>query len=99
VSVRTLIAGETEVGWVCYTRRHFNRTGMGWLYRLDVDPAYRSLGYGTAAVKVVEADLAAHGIGSVGLAVAGGNVGARGLADRLGYELMAQQMEKKLPAL
>jgi ribosomal protein S18 acetylase RimI-like enzyme len=97
ISVGTVVAADAEVGWVCYGRRAPNRPGMGWLHRLDIDPAYRGRGYGTAAVQVVEADLASCGVGSLGVAVAGGNHGARRLAERLGYTLTAQQMEKNLP--
>jgi RimJ/RimL family protein N-acetyltransferase len=97
VSVGTVVAEDAEVGWVCYGRRTPDRPGMGWLHRLDIDPAYRGRGCGTAAVRAVEADLASYGVGRLGVAVAGGNHGARRLAERLGYTLTAQQMEKNLP--
>ena len=96
--LRAVFADDAEVGWVCYALRHPNRPGTGWLYRLDIDPAFRSRGYGTATIALVEAELGARGVRRIGTAVPGRNAGARRLADRLGYTLAAQQMAKKVPA-
>jgi GNAT superfamily N-acetyltransferase len=96
--VRAVLAGNAEIGWVCYALRHGDRPGRGWLYRLDIDPSFRSQGYGTATVATVEADLAARGVLRMGVGVPGGNAGALRLADRLGYTLMSQQMAKELPS-
>jgi ribosomal protein S18 acetylase RimI-like enzyme len=98
VYLRAVFADDAEVGWVCYGLRHPTRPGFGWLFRLDIDPAFRSHGYGTATVAVVEADLVARGVPRIGLSVPGRNAGARRLADRLGFTVTAQQMAKRLPA-
>ncbi len=99
VHVSHLIADGVRIGWACYAERHHLRHGMGWIYRLELEPAYRGRGLGPAVVAVIEADLAARGVGSVGLSVPGSKPGESRLAERLGFEVMAQQMEKKLPAL
>ena len=98
VFLRAVFADDAEVGWVCYALHHPNRPGMGWLYRLDIDPAFRSRGYGTATIALVEAEVGARGLRRVGTAVPGRNAGAQRLADRLGYTLSAQQMAKNVPA-
>jgi ribosomal protein S18 acetylase RimI-like enzyme len=99
VFLRAVLADDAEVGWVCYALRHPTIPGTGWIYRLDIDPAFRSRGYGTATVVLVEADLVARGVRRIGTAVPGCNAGAQRLADRLGYALTAQQMSKSLPAV
>jgi ribosomal protein S18 acetylase RimI-like enzyme len=99
VFLRAVFADNAEVGWVCYALRHPTMPGTGWIYRLDIDPAFRSRGYGSAAVALAEADLLACGVRRIGTAVPGCNAGAQRLADRLGYALTAQQMSKSLPAV
>jgi ribosomal protein S18 acetylase RimI-like enzyme len=96
--VRAVLAGDAQIGWVCYALSHGDRPGMGWIYRLDIDPSFRSRGHGTATLAAVEADLVTRGVRRVGLGVPGGNAGALRLAERLGFALMSQQMAKKLPA-
>lgn len=99
VFVRAVFADDAEVGWVCYALRHPIGSGTGWLYRLDIDPAFRSRGYGTATIALVEAELGARGVRLNGTSVPGRNAGAQRLADRLGYTLTAQQMDKHLPVV
>ena len=96
--VRAVLADDEQIGWVCYALQHADRPGMGWLYRLDIDPSFRSRGYGTATVAAVEAELVTRGVRRMGVGVPGGNAGALRLAERLGYTLMSQQMAKDLPA-
>jgi mycothiol synthase len=96
VFVRAVFADDAEVGWVCYALRHPARAGVGWLARLDIDPAFRGHGHGTATVAVVLAELAACGVRRISAGVPGGNTGARRLADRFGFALQAQQMARNL---
>jgi GNAT superfamily N-acetyltransferase len=98
IHVRAVLADDAEIGWVCYALSYLGRPGMGWLYRLDIDPSFRSRGYGAATVAAVEADLVARGVRRMGVGVPGGNAGALRLAERLGYPPMSQQMAKELPA-
>jgi len=96
VVLRAVFADDAEVGWVCYNVCHPNRPGYGWLLRLDIDPAFRSRGYGTATIAIVAADLAARQVTRMGMSVPGRNAGALRLAERLGFTLTAQQMTKPL---
>jgi mycothiol synthase len=95
--VRTVLAGGVPVGWVWYGLRGPDRPGLAWIYQLDVDEPYRSRGYGTAVIAAVEADLARRGARGVGLYVRGDNLAAQRLYDRLGFELISQEMSKPLP--
>jgi mycothiol synthase len=99
LTMRTALADGIEVGWVWYGRHGPDRPGMGWIYQLDVDEPHRSQGYGTAILAAAEADLVRHGVRSAGLFVRGDNVRAQRLYERLGFELMSQEMSKPLPAL
>ncbi|MFC7545265.1 GNAT family N-acetyltransferase [Plantactinospora sp. GCM10030261] len=89
----------TEVGW-CWVSLPggFGGPGRAWVMNLVVGPACRGRGYGRAMVLAVERELAERGVPVVGAQVAGGNVAANRLADRLGYALASQQMAKRLTA-
>ena len=95
VEVCAIVADDAEVGRVSYTDRHWNRTTMGWIYRLDIAESFRGRGLGAATVAAVEAAVAGRGVASIGLALPG-SLGLGAAAERLGYTLMAQQMEKDL---
>jgi len=97
VEVCAIVADGTEVGSLCYTWRHWSRTEMGWIYRLDIDEACRGRGLGSGTVAAVEAALAGRGVASVGIALPG-SLALGDAAERLGYTVIAQQMEKSLPA-
>jgi GNAT superfamily N-acetyltransferase len=92
---RTVSAAGREIGWVFFARSLPGHAGTGWIHRLEIDPEFRSRGYGTAVLAAVEADLSARGVPQVGGPVTGPRLYE--LADRLGFRLMAQQMSKKLP--
>jgi mycothiol synthase len=95
VQICAIVADGTEVGRVCYTDRHWNRTEMGWVYRLDIDEPLRGRGLGTATVAAVEADVAGRGVASIGVGLPG-SLDLGGPAERLGFAVIAQQMEKNL---
>jgi mycothiol synthase len=96
--VRTAVAGDAEIGWVWYGLRGPVRPDMAWIYQLDVDEPYRNRGHGTAIIAAVEADLVRRGARTVGLYVRGDNVDAQRLYERLGFQLVSQEMSKPLPA-
>lgn len=96
--LRTVVAEGVPVGWVWAGLPAPPRPGMGWLHNIEIDEPHRGRGYGSAAVTAVEAELARRGVPALGLNVPGANSGARRLYARLGYELLAQQMVKHLPA-
>ncbi|AGZ45036.1 GNAT family N-acetyltransferase [Actinoplanes friuliensis] len=97
--LRTVLAKGEPVGWLWAAMPAPPRPGMGWLHNLDIDEPFRSRGYGAGAIAAVEAELVHRGVRSLGLNVHGANDRARKLYERLGYELLAQQMAKDLPAL
>jgi mycothiol synthase len=94
-----VVADGAVVGWIWYGLHGPERPGMAWIHQLDIDEPYRGRGYGTAALAAAEADLARHGARSAGLFVRGSNTGAQRLYERLGFELISQEMVKHLPAL
>jgi mycothiol synthase len=94
-----IVADGQPVGWIWYGLHGPDRPGMAWIYQLDIDEPFRGRGHGTAALAAAEADLARHGSRSAGLFVRGENTAAQRLYDRLGFELISQEMSKPLPAL
>lgn len=74
------IAGTVSVGGGRYHLPNSLR-----LFALDVGPAFRRRGVGTALVKAVEARARGEGVRSVNLEVATENGVAIGLYERLGY--------------
>ncbi|GAA2542378.1 hypothetical protein GCM10010435_07540 [Winogradskya consettensis] len=98
VQLRTVVAEGVEVGWV-WSGVSQRSPGMGWLHNIEIDPAFRSRGYGSLVIAAVQQELARRGLRSIGLNVHGYNVRAMALYQRLGFEVLAQQMAKNLPAL
>lgn len=86
-------AGE-EVGvlWLARGRRD----GHAFIYDIEMNPARRGEGYGTAALLALEDWCRANGFSSIGLHVFGHNEGAWRLYKRLGYKETSVQMEKRL---
>jgi ribosomal protein S18 acetylase RimI-like enzyme len=69
---------------------------MAWVYDVQIDEAHRGKGYGREIMHAGERELIARGVRKVGLNVFGTNRVAIGLYERLGYEVMSQQMSKPL---
>jgi RimJ/RimL family protein N-acetyltransferase len=82
-----------EVGILWVARR---REGRAFIYDIEMNPAHRGAGYGTAALLALEDWCRANGFGSIGLHVFGHNEGAWRLYKRLGYIETSVQMEKQL---
>ncbi|WP_067504004.1 GNAT family N-acetyltransferase [Actinoplanes sp. TFC3] len=97
--LRTVWAGGNEVGWVWAGLPSRPRPGMGWLHNIEIDEPHRSRGYGSLVIAAMQREFQHRGLRSMGLNVHGCNVRAQALYDRLGFELLAQQMAKDLPAL
>lgn len=70
--------------------------GQGWVYDIEIDPAYRGRGYGRALMEVAERQAREFGCSSLGLNVFGGNEAAIGMYEALGYRTTSQQMSKRL---
>ena len=64
---------------------------------LTIDEAQRGKGYGKAMMLAAERELVQRGVTKLGLNVFGSNKTAIGLYERLGYEVISQQMTKPLP--
>jgi mycothiol synthase len=86
----------TPGGWIWYSLPHPQRSTMGMIHYLAVDPDRRRRGLGRAMVAAAEAEMARHGVARATLNVAGSNEAALALADRLGYQVLSQQMIKDL---
>ncbi|SNY50225.1 GNAT family N-acetyltransferase [Paractinoplanes atraurantiacus] len=84
------MAGGTEVGFLWISLPGTTFATMAWISEIEVAEEHRSHGYGGAMLRAAEADLAARGVGRVGLHVFGDNTGARRLYRRLGYRLLTQ---------
>jgi ribosomal protein S18 acetylase RimI-like enzyme len=82
-----------EVGILWVARRG---EGRAFIYDIEMDPAHRGAGYGSAALLALEDWCRANGFGSIGLHVFGHNEGAWRLYKRLGYIETSVQMEKQL---
>jgi ribosomal protein S18 acetylase RimI-like enzyme len=85
-------AGE-EVGILWVARR---REGRAFIYDIEMNPARRGEGFGTAALLALEDWCRANGFSTIGLHVFGHNEGAWRLYRRLGYKATSVQMEKPL---
>jgi ribosomal protein S18 acetylase RimI-like enzyme len=83
-----------EVGilWVARDRR----AGRIFIYDIEINPAHRGEGFGTASLLALEAWCRANAFASIGLHVFGHNEGAWRLYRRLGYVETSVQMEKQL---
>jgi GNAT superfamily N-acetyltransferase len=68
----------------------------GWVYDVEVRPQLRGRGLGRAIMEQAERELAARGVGRVGLNVFGFNTTAIELYRSLGYHVTAMQMSKPL---
>ena len=82
-----------EVGILWVARR---REGQAFIYDIEMDPAQRGAGYGTAAMLALEEWCRENGFSVIGLHVFGHNEGAWRLYKRLGYKETSVQMEKHL---
>lgn len=94
------MAAENEAGeivgnaWVGPDPRQ--SAGAAWLYDINVFPAFRRRGYGSAILAAAEALTAREGWTSLGLNVFGGNEGAIALYRRNGYDVSSISMHKSV---
>lgn len=68
-----------------------------FLYDIEVEEAYRGVGYGRALLVAAEDLVRSHGVGGLELNVFGDNTRAIRLYETAGYRVVAQQMRKSLP--
>jgi ribosomal protein S18 acetylase RimI-like enzyme len=67
-----------------------------FVYEIEIEDAYRGLGYGRTGMLLLEGEAKALGYSRIELNVFGGNEVARGLYQSLGYEEIAVSMGKEL---
>jgi ribosomal protein S18 acetylase RimI-like enzyme len=85
------------VGWLWLAMRDpRSEEGVGYIYDVEVDKAFRGNGYGRAAMELAEAEARRHGLHALSLNVVGHNAVARALYSSLGYHEVAVRMRKTL---
>ncbi|MEU8259590.1 GNAT family N-acetyltransferase [Micromonospora sp. NPDC048999] len=82
--------------WVGLDEPRTRATDTAWLYDISVEERYRRSGYGRAILAAVEAVAREAGATRLGLNVFGRNDAAISLYQTCGYEVMTQQMAKRL---
>jgi ribosomal protein S18 acetylase RimI-like enzyme len=95
------LIGEVDgqrIGWIWLALpgappRHVE---TAWVYNVEVDQAHRRRGYGRELMLAAERELVQRGVKHVGLNVFGTNQTAIRLYQKLGYEVISQQMTKPL---
>ena len=70
--------------------------GAGFIYDLFVAEPFRRQGIAVEAMRLLEKEALSFGVGSLALHVFGYNVAARGLYQKLGYEITNINMSKTL---
>ena len=95
-----LFVGEVDgepIGWIWLALPGVaNHPDTAWVYNVEVDVAHRGHGYGRGLMLAAERELVARGVDRLGLNVFGANRTAIRLYEQLGYQVLAQQMAKKL---
>lgn len=81
--------------WVGLDRQG-TASGGAWIYDIEVAENHRGKGYGRAILHAAEQETLKNGVNSIGLNVFGTNTVARSLYESAGYEITAQQMQKKI---
>jgi GNAT superfamily N-acetyltransferase len=92
----TAYDGDDEVGvlWLHVEQRSDGPHAFG--YDFEVRSDLRRRGYGRAIAEAAERACREWGVVSIGLSVFGFNTGARGLYEKLGYQVTSVQMRKRL---
>ena len=89
--LRTAVDDGRVVGWIWISMPGTFVPDTAWISDVEVDPPFRSQGYGRAIMLAGEAVLTGSGIDRVGLNVDGRNERARRLYEKLGYAVTRQQ--------
>jgi ribosomal protein S18 acetylase RimI-like enzyme len=85
------------VGWLWLAMRDpRSEEGVGFIYDVEVDEAFRGNGYGRATMELAEAEARRHGLHALSLNVFGHNAVARALYSSLGYQEITVSMRKTL---
>jgi ribosomal protein S18 acetylase RimI-like enzyme len=92
-----LEADGQPVGWLWLALRDPRaEAGVGFIYDISVDEAFRGRGYGRAAMQLAEDEARRHDLHALALNVFGHNAIARALYSSLSYAETFVQMRKEL---
>jgi ribosomal protein S18 acetylase RimI-like enzyme len=95
-----LFIGEVDgerIGWLWLTLPGTKlHPDTAWVHNVTVDETHRGKGYGRGLMLAAEQELVRRGVTTLGLNVFGSNATAIRLYERLGYEVVSQQMSKAL---
>ncbi|KAF3469700.1 GNAT family N-acetyltransferase [Streptomyces sp. Tu 3180] len=98
-----LVVAENEAGEVVGNawigpdpRRAAGTAGSAWLYDINVFPAFRRRGYGSAVLCAAEELVVREGWTSLGLNVSGDNEAAIALYRRNGYDVESMSLRKSV---
>jgi len=89
------IINETDaiIGMIWFGIRPNNE---GFIYDFSINEAFRSQGFGTKAMELVETEAKSHGIKKLDLHVFGHNFAAISLYKKMGYEIYSMNMSKEI---
>lgn len=68
----------------------------GFIYDFSILETYRSQGFGTKAMELIELEAKKHAVKKLGLRVFGHNIAAISLYKKLGYEIYSMNMSKEI---
>lgn len=88
-------AGES-IGFLWFAIVETSDTRYGYVYNIRVKPEFRGRGHARAALDLIEAVAAAHGLSSIALHVFSFNTGAQALYRSTGYGITGMNMLKPL---
>jgi ribosomal protein S18 acetylase RimI-like enzyme len=96
--IRAAYSGGRRVGWIWFGMPKPHHPGLGMVNYLEVRPGERRRGVGRAMVAAAAAELGRRGVAYIGLNVPGTRPAALAFAASagLGFEMISQQMVKKL---
>lgn len=90
-----LVAEGQPVGWLWLSLQHpLGLSGVGFIYDIVIDEAFRGRGYGREAMQLAELEAKRHGLHALALNVFAHNDVARGLYASLGYRETSVRMQK-----
>lgn len=86
----------SSVGVIWFSETSYGGQPVAFVYDFVIFEPFRRRGYGEQALRAVEAEVRALGLGSIGLHVFGHNHAARALYEKVGYSVTNVNMAKQL---
>lgn len=82
--------------WLSTQTDFFTREDEAWVFDLSIDPKYRRRGAARALMAAAQALMKARGLRHIGLQVMAHNAQAQALYRKLGFDVAAYKLRKKL---